>query len=175
MGRKTISRSIRRCEARSAPSPRSSSARERRAARPRQHAAISPRRRRQAAVLDRQHARRVRHVFRVISSRRSCWRAACWTSSRPPKAGRERPSIAGSRVHPFAGTAYATSKRRSPRSPRWRRFGPLGIRVNAIAPGRSIPHALAAPKRSSSTSAAPARTRRGRQDHLRAVHHTCPT
>jgi NAD(P)-dependent dehydrogenase (short-subunit alcohol dehydrogenase family) len=31
-------------------------------------------------------------------------------------------SIAGSRVHPFAGAAYAT-------------FGPLGVRVNAIAPG----------------------------------------
>jgi len=39
-------------------------------------------------------------------------------------------SIAGSRVHPFAGAAYATSK-----AALAAHFGPLGIRVNAIAPG----------------------------------------
>ncbi len=46
-------------------------------------------------------------------------------------------SIAGSRVHPFAGAAYATSKAALAsltREMAWD-FGPLGIRVNAIAPG----------------------------------------
>ena len=46
-------------------------------------------------------------------------------------------SIAGSRVHPFAGTAYATSKAALNALTREMAadFGPLGIRVNAIAPG----------------------------------------
>jgi NAD(P)-dependent dehydrogenase (short-subunit alcohol dehydrogenase family) len=43
-------------------------------------------------------------------------------------------SIAGSRVHPFAGAAYATSKAALTREMA-ADFGPLGIRVNAIAPG----------------------------------------
>ncbi|WP_439814889.1 SDR family NAD(P)-dependent oxidoreductase [Zavarzinia sp. CC-PAN008] len=46
-------------------------------------------------------------------------------------------SIAGSRVHPFAGSAYATSKAALSALTREMAadFGPLGIRVNAIAPG----------------------------------------
>ncbi len=46
-------------------------------------------------------------------------------------------SIAGSRVHPFAGTAYATSKAALGSLTREMSadFGPHGIRVNAIAPG----------------------------------------
>jgi NAD(P)-dependent dehydrogenase (short-subunit alcohol dehydrogenase family) len=46
-------------------------------------------------------------------------------------------SIAGSRVHPFAGTAYATSKAALSALTREMAadFGPHGIRVNAIAPG----------------------------------------
>lgn len=46
-------------------------------------------------------------------------------------------SIAGSRVHPFAGTAYATSKAALAGLTREMAsdFGPYGIRVNAIAPG----------------------------------------
>ena len=46
-------------------------------------------------------------------------------------------SIAGSRVHPFAGSAYATSKAALAALTREMAhdFGPSGIRVNAIAPG----------------------------------------
>lgn len=46
-------------------------------------------------------------------------------------------SIAGSRVHPFAGTAYATSKAALAALTREMAsdFGRQGIRVNAIAPG----------------------------------------
>lgn len=46
-------------------------------------------------------------------------------------------SIAGSRVHPFAGAAYATSKAALQGLTREMAhdFGPLGIRVNAISPG----------------------------------------
>ncbi|WP_018699682.1 SDR family NAD(P)-dependent oxidoreductase [Amorphus coralli] len=46
-------------------------------------------------------------------------------------------SIAGSRVHPFAGAAYATSKAALAALTRElaHDFGPHGVRVNAIAPG----------------------------------------
>jgi NAD(P)-dependent dehydrogenase (short-subunit alcohol dehydrogenase family) len=46
-------------------------------------------------------------------------------------------SIAGSRVHPFAGTAYSTSKAALAALTREMAadFGRVGIRVNAIAPG----------------------------------------
>lgn len=46
-------------------------------------------------------------------------------------------SIVGSRVHPFAGTAYATSKAALSSLTREMAadFGPHGIRVNSIAPG----------------------------------------
>ena len=46
-------------------------------------------------------------------------------------------SIAGSRVHPFAGAAYATSKAALAALTREMAYdlGPLGVRVNAIAPG----------------------------------------
>ncbi|MGA9797183.1 MAG: SDR family oxidoreductase [Rhizomicrobium sp.] len=46
-------------------------------------------------------------------------------------------SIAGSRVHPFAGSAYSTSKAALASLTREMAadFGPLGVRVNAIAPG----------------------------------------
>lgn len=46
-------------------------------------------------------------------------------------------SIAGGRVHPFAGTAYSTSKAALSALTREMAadFGPHGVRVNAIAPG----------------------------------------
>lgn len=46
-------------------------------------------------------------------------------------------SIAGSRVHPFAGAAYATSKAALQALTREMAadFGPRGVRVNAISPG----------------------------------------
>lgn len=46
-------------------------------------------------------------------------------------------SIAGGRVHPFAGAAYATSKAALAAMTREMAFdfGPHGVRVNAIAPG----------------------------------------
>jgi NAD(P)-dependent dehydrogenase (short-subunit alcohol dehydrogenase family) len=46
-------------------------------------------------------------------------------------------SIAGSRVHPFAGAAYATSKAALASLTREMasNFGPLSVRVNAISPG----------------------------------------
>ena len=46
-------------------------------------------------------------------------------------------SIAGARVHPFAGAAYATSKAALAALTREMAadFGPRGVRVNAIAPG----------------------------------------
>src|SRR6201985_2773831 len=46
-------------------------------------------------------------------------------------------SIAGSRVHPFAGVAYATSKAALAALTREMAsdFGPVGVRANAIAPG----------------------------------------
>ena len=84
-------------------------------------------------------------------------------------------SIAGSRVHPFAGAAYATSKAALAALTREMAadFGPLGIRVNAIAPGE-IDTAILSPgteKIVQHNPAAPARhARRGREDHLRAVH-----
>ncbi len=46
-------------------------------------------------------------------------------------------SIAGGRVHPFAGAAYATSKAAMAALTREMAadFGPVGVRVNAISPG----------------------------------------
>jgi len=55
-------------------------------------------------------------------------------------------SIAGSRVHPFAGAAYATSKAALAALTREMAadLGPLGIRVNAMAPGEIVTDILSA-------------------------------
>ncbi len=84
-------------------------------------------------------------------------------------------SIAGSRVHPFAGAAYATSKAALASLTREMAsdFGRLGIRVNAIAPGEidtSDPVARHRQDRRADPDAAARHARRSRQDHLRAVH-----
>jgi NAD(P)-dependent dehydrogenase (short-subunit alcohol dehydrogenase family) len=53
-------------------------------------------------------------------------------------------SVVGSRVHPFAGTAYATSKAALSSLTREMAadFGPHGVRVNAIAPGEILTEIL---------------------------------
>lgn len=67
-------------------------------------------------------------------------------------------SIAGSRVHPFAGTAYATSKAALSALTREMAsdFGPHGIRVNAIAPGE-IATAILSPGTEKITESLPLR------------------
>ncbi|MBJ3776861.1 SDR family NAD(P)-dependent oxidoreductase [Acuticoccus mangrovi] len=67
-------------------------------------------------------------------------------------------SIAGSRVHPFAGTAYATSKAALAALTREMAadFGPHGIRVNAIAPGE-IETAILSPGTEDMAAAIPLR------------------
>lgn len=67
-------------------------------------------------------------------------------------------SIAGSRVHPFAGAAYATSKAALTALTREMAhdFGPLGVRVNAIAPGE-IDTAILSPGTADLAAALPLR------------------
>ena len=85
-------------------------------------------------------------------------------------------SIAGSRVHPFAGAAYATSSgarhRADPRG--WRPIsGAVGVRVNAIAPGE-IDTAMLSPGTEKIVEVILMHrlrhARRSGEDHLRAVH-----
>ena len=63
-------------------------------------------------------------------------------------------SIAGSRVHPFAGSAYATSKAALAALTRELAFdlAPAGVRVNAIAPGRSTRRSCRRERRRSSSA-----------------------
>ncbi len=84
-------------------------------------------------------------------------------------------SIAGSRVHPFAGAAYATSKAALASLTREMAadFGRVGVRVNAIAPGE-IDTSILSPgteKIVQSRSRWRGSARRTKwQDHLCAVH-----
>ncbi|MFD1695518.1 SDR family NAD(P)-dependent oxidoreductase [Roseibium aestuarii] len=83
-------------------------------------------------------------------------------------------SIAGSRVHPFAGTAYATSKAALASLTREMAadFGPHGIRVNAIAPGE-IDTSILSPGTEKMIEDFPLR-RLGRPDEVAdTIHYLC--
>jgi NAD(P)-dependent dehydrogenase (short-subunit alcohol dehydrogenase family) len=83
-------------------------------------------------------------------------------------------SIAGSRVHPFAGAAYATSKAALASLTREMAsdFGPLGIRVNSISPGE-IDTAILSPGTEKIVATLPL-GRLGRTEEVaRAIHFLC--
>jgi NAD(P)-dependent dehydrogenase (short-subunit alcohol dehydrogenase family) len=83
-------------------------------------------------------------------------------------------SIAGGRVHPFAGSAYATSKAALAALTREMAtdFGPLGIRVNAIAPGE-IDTAILSPGTDKLVAEIPLR-RLGRPEEVaRTIYYLC--
>lgn len=83
-------------------------------------------------------------------------------------------SIAGGRVHPFAGAAYATSKAALAALTREMAsdFGPRGIRVNAIAPGE-IDTAILSPGTDKLIEEIPLR-RLGRPEEVaRAIYYLC--
>jgi NAD(P)-dependent dehydrogenase (short-subunit alcohol dehydrogenase family) len=83
-------------------------------------------------------------------------------------------SIAGSRVHPFAGAAYATSKAALAALTREMAydFGPLGVRVNAIAPGE-IETAILSPGTEKLVEQLPMR-RLGRPEEVaRTIYYLC--
>jgi NAD(P)-dependent dehydrogenase (short-subunit alcohol dehydrogenase family) len=85
-------------------------------------------------------------------------------------------SIAGARVHPFAGAAYATSKAALAALTREMAhdFGPLGVRVNAIAPGE-IQTEILSPGSEKLAAAIPLR-RLGRPDEVaRTIYFLCTT
>ncbi len=83
-------------------------------------------------------------------------------------------SIAGSRVHPFAGSAYSTSKAALAALTREMAadFGPLGVRVNAIAPGE-IDTAILSPGTEKIVETIPLR-RLGMPDEVaKAIYYLC--
>jgi NAD(P)-dependent dehydrogenase (short-subunit alcohol dehydrogenase family) len=83
-------------------------------------------------------------------------------------------SIAGGRVHPFAGSAYATSKAALAALTREMAadFGPRGIRVNAIAPGE-IDTAILSPGTDKLVAEIPLR-RLGRPEEVaRTIYYLC--
>ncbi|MGH6829212.1 MAG: SDR family NAD(P)-dependent oxidoreductase [Rhizomicrobium sp.] len=83
-------------------------------------------------------------------------------------------SIAGSRVHPFAGAAYATSKAALNALTREMAadFGPLGVRVNAIAPGE-INTAILSPGTDKLVEAIPLRRLGEPQEVAKAIYYLC--
>jgi NAD(P)-dependent dehydrogenase (short-subunit alcohol dehydrogenase family) len=85
-------------------------------------------------------------------------------------------SIAGSRVHPFAGSAYATSKAALAaltREMSWD-FGPLGVRVNAIAPGE-IDTAILSPGTDEIVRVLPLRRLGQPEEVARTIYYLCTT
>ncbi len=83
-------------------------------------------------------------------------------------------SIAGSRVHPFAGAAYSTSKAALAALTREMAhdFGPLGVRVNAIAPGE-IETAILSPGTEKLVEEIPLRRLGKPEEVARTIYYLC--
>jgi NAD(P)-dependent dehydrogenase (short-subunit alcohol dehydrogenase family) len=83
-------------------------------------------------------------------------------------------SIAGGRVHPFAGSAYATSKAALAALTREMAadLGPLGIRVNAIAPGE-IDTAILSPGTEKLVESIPLRRLGAPEEVAKAIYYLC--
>ncbi len=83
-------------------------------------------------------------------------------------------SIAGSRVHPFAGAAYATSKAALAALTREMasELGPRGIRVNAISPGE-IDTAILSPGTEKLIEQIPLRRLGSPEEVAKAIHFLC--
>ena len=83
-------------------------------------------------------------------------------------------SIAGARVHPFAGSAYATSKAALGALTREMAsdFGPLGIRVNAISPGE-IDTAILSPGTDKIVEHLPLRRLGKPEEVAKAIYYLC--
>lgn len=83
-------------------------------------------------------------------------------------------SIAGSRVHPYAGAAYATTKAALAALTREMAadFGPLGVRVNAIAPGE-IDTAILSPGTEKIVETIPLRRLGAPEEVAKAIHYLC--
>jgi NAD(P)-dependent dehydrogenase (short-subunit alcohol dehydrogenase family) len=83
-------------------------------------------------------------------------------------------SIAGARVHPFAGAAYATSKAALAALTREMAhdFGPHGVRVNAIAPGE-IETAILSPGTEKLVETIPMRRLGKPEEVARTIYYLC--
>jgi NAD(P)-dependent dehydrogenase (short-subunit alcohol dehydrogenase family) len=83
-------------------------------------------------------------------------------------------SIAGSRVHPFAGVAYATSKAALAALTREMAadFGPRGVRVNAISPGE-IDTAILSPGTDKIVAQIPLRRLGSPEEVAKAIYFLC--